>query len=508
MVTVKFGGTSMGSAERIYTAADIIHERAGKEDVSVIVSAVAGVSNLLQESITACTTVGNSTQVSTATVPAEQVPAAVTERVRSIHGKIIAEMEEKLPSFNIAYVNGRLEPLFAEYERLLNAVAAFGECPVSIHCRIMGMGELFSAPIMEETLRCRGLDIALVDSRDVIFTVGFQAEGDPDYTKTNAALSPYRASGNAHHRVLLFPGFICSWEGGTSSTGGTSTAGGVNSAKQMGLLGRNGSDFSAAIIAVGLGAQRLEIWTDVDGIYTADPRIVKDAILVDEMSYEEAMELSFFGSKVLHPKTLIPIAAAGIETWSLNSMNRSARGTRIVSRRNIKEESASEASHSAPQNAVQGISCLKNTAMISVSGNGMKGRKGTAARLFAAVSRGGISVLLITQSSSEYTISFCVQEAESDRVIKVLESEFEFELREKLINPIEVQKRCAIVSIIGDGMKAKKGTAAVFFSALASRDINIIAIAQGSSERSISTVISGEDGDTAVRVAHRFFFDT
>ena len=267
----------------------------------------------------------------------------------------------------------------------------------------------------------------------------------------------------------------------------------------MGLLGRNGSDFSAAIVGSCLGSSKVEFWTDVDGIYTADPRVVKDAVLVDDMTYEEAMELSFFGSKVLHPKTLAPLAAKGIEAWSLNSHNPSARGTRI---------GKGPFENSAKKGPVCGISCLKDCAMISVSGSGMKGRKGMAARIFSAVSNAGISILLITQSSSEYTISFCVRKAFANEVQDVLKSEFSLEISTKLINPIKVQADCAIVSIIGDGMKEKRGVAGTFFDSLASRDVNILAIAQGSSERSISAVIKAEDGDMAVRVVHQFFFNT
>ena len=210
------------------------------------------------------------------------------------------------------------------------------------------------------------------------------------------------------------------------------------------------------------------------------------------------MELSFFGSKVLHPKTLAPLAQKNIEAWSLNSFNQSAKGTRIAALQKPDSQ----------RHAVCGISCLKGTAMVSVSGAGMKGRSGTAARIFAAVSQGGISVLLITQSSSEYTISFCVKQEFAAQVVALLEQEFELEIREKLVNPVEVEQNCAIVSIVGDGMKQVRGVAATFFDALASSDINVLAIAQGSSERSISAVIAGENGDTAVRISHRFFFNT
>lgn len=458
----------MGSARRILDSVQIMLTRAEQDHISVIVSAVAGVSNSLQDSIDGCIAGGN--------------PVRYIEAIRLKHTEICTELTALLPCFSSDTVITKLAPIFETYERLLTAVAAFGECPVSVHCRIMGLGELLCAPIVEAVLRAKGQNVMLLDSRKYVFTTGSQTEGDPDYARTADALSPFRDTSVNQPRILLFPGFICTWQNGA-----------------MGLLGRNGSDFSAAIIGSCLGAKKVEFWTDVDGIFTADPRIVSDAILVDDMTYEEAMELSFFGSKVLHPKTLAPLAAKGIEAWSLNSHNPASRGTRI---------GKGPFENSTDAGPVRGISCLKKTAMISVSGTGMKGRSGMAARIFNAVSRAGASMLLITQSSSEYTISFCIRQNFIKAVKDALAAEFELEIREKLLNRIEVQEDCAIVSIVGDGMKAKRGVAGTFFESLASQDINILAIAQGSSERSISVVIDGANGDTAVRIAHRFFFNT
>ncbi len=466
MVTLKFGGTSMGSAKWIINSADIIIGRAKKDRTSVIVSAVAGVSNLLQESITRCCI--------------EDVALDFCKQVKKIHADICKDIQKEYSSFNSKAVLDTLSPIFTEYEKLLKAIVSFGECPTSIHCRIMGMGELLSAPIIVALLQAQKQKVALVDSRDVIFTNGSQKEGDPDNKKTMQALEPYangKIEGKA--KILIFPGFICTYK-----------------ENQPGLLGRNGSDFSAALVAKGLHSKKMEFWTDVDGIFTADPRIVKDAILVDNMSYEEAMELSFFGSKILHPKTLTPLMTGGIETWSLNSHNVEARGTRIGK------------GPYASTGPVRGITCLKNVALVSVSGSGLKDKFGSAARIFQAVSRAGVSMLLITQSSSEYSISFCVKHAHANKVSKELNAEFEYEIRAGDINKIEVVDDCAIVSIVGDSMREKRGVAGTFFDALASCDVNILAIAQGSSERSISAVVQGSHGDIAVQIAHRFFFNT
>ena len=474
MITLKFGGTSMESARRILSSADIIISRAKSERVSVVVSAVAGVSNKLQESIDAC-------------VKGMHAENFVHE-LRKIHSDICEELQSKLPGLSAVSVLKELAPIFEEYEKLLTGCVSFGECPGTVHCRIMGMGELLSAPIMKAVLLAKGQSVILLDSRKFIFTTGNHREGDPDYAKCAEAMLPYRDGENqSQTRILLFPGFICSWIRGTGC------------APVPGLLGRNGSDFSASIIAASLGSSKVEFWTDVDGIYTADPRVVKDAILVDDMSYEEALELAFFGSKVLHPKTIAPLAAKDIEAWSKNSHRPDARGTRIGRGPFESEKKVGD---------VRGISCLKNTAMISVSGTNMRGRTGMASRIFAAVSRASISILLITQSSSEYTISFCIRDTEADRALDALKAEFELEISDGVINPIEAEKNCAIVSIVGDNMIQKRGVASRFFSALASQDVNIIAIAQGSSERCTSCVVLGEYGDTAVRAAHRFFFNT
>lgn len=465
----------MGNARRILDSTDIVIEQQQKERVSVIVSAVAGVSNKLQESIDGSIRGEN--------------PERFVKDLRSVHLEICRELQSKLPGFDSDSVMKGLEDKFVELQNLLTAVVAFGECTDTAHCRIMGMGELLCVPIVEAVLLAKKQSVIVLNSRKFIMATGNQKEASADYAKTAELLRPYcDGEYKSQTRILLMPGFVCSWISGEG-------------AKPLpGLLGRNGSDFSAAIVGACMGSKQVQFWTDVDGIYTADPRIVKDAILVDDMTYEEAMELAFFGSKVLHPKTLAPLAAKGIEAWSLNSLNKSARGTRIG--KGPFENSNQKA------NFVRGISCLKKTSIISVSGSGMRDRPGIAGRIFDAVSRAGISVLLITQSSSEYTISFCVRDESAGRAKEAIAGEFDLEIRDGVINPVEIYSNCAIVSIVGDGMKKQLGVASRFFDSLANAGVSVLAIAQGSSERSISAVIDGEMGDIAVRMAHNFFFHT
>ena len=473
MITLKFGGTSMANARRILASSEIIINRAKEDRISVVVSAVAGVSNNLQSAIDATTSgISGSNYVTD---------------LRNTHNEICLELQSKLPGFDADKVMAKLEPNFIELEKLLAGCVSFGECPDTVHCRIMGMGELLSAPIMEAVLLAKKQSVIFLDSRKFVYTTGNQKEGEADYAKCNEACAPFRDGASpAQTRILLFPGFICTWTDSASSK------------SVMGLLGRNGSDFSAAIIGASLRVKRVEFWTDVDGIFTADPRVVKDAILIDDMSYEESMELSFFGSKVLHPKTIAPLQAKEIEAWSLNSHNPSARGTRIG-----KGPFASRG-----KSSICGVSTLKHVSMISVGGALMRGRTGMASKIFSAVSSAGTSILLITQSSSEYTISFCVRDDEAEKVKAALDKKFELEIREKLLDEVDVRKDCAIVSVVGDGMIANRGVASKFLSALSSQDINILAIAQGSSERCISAVINNEFADTAVKAVHQFFFHT
>ena len=473
----------MGSAERMLKAVSIMQGRAAKGRIAVIVSAVGGVSDRLQAAIDQALADFLALSKEDKGFPARQDESPSSGIARGIietHELILSDLEAALPSFNIEAVKIELQLLFAELSRLVNAIAVFGECPDTIYCRIMGMGERLCVPIVAEILRASGEDVLEIDSRDYIITEGNIREGEPVVSRIAELLAPLRDESSA--RIVIGAGFIASDTSGKPS-----------------LLGRNGSDFSAALVAMGLKACRLEIWTDVDGIFTADPRIVPDAQLVDALSYEEAAELSFFGSKVLHPKTLGPLAACGIETLSLNSFNPSAPGTRIAASSKIPPASEGQ--------PVRGVTVLKDIAAISLSGIGLKGRRGTAARIFSAVSNCGVSILLITQSSSEYMVTFCVRQREAAQVIECLNNEFALEMREKLINPVSEISSAAIVSIVGDAMKENCGIAGKFFSSLSFAAINIIAIAQGSSERSISAVIDGESAEKAVRIVHSFLFN-
>ncbi len=269
-----------------------------------------------------------------------------------------------------------------------------------------------------------------------------------------------------------------------------------NKKGELVTLGRNGSDYSAAVLAACLRADCCEIWTDVDGVYNCDPRLVDDARLLKSLSYQEAMELSYFGASVLHPKTIAPIAQFHIPCLIKNSFNPQGAGTLIG--QDTGEDNL----------AIKGITTLNKLTMVNVSGPGMKGMVGMASRVFGAMSSSGVSIVLITQSSSEYSISFCIEAVDKQRAEQALHDAFELELKDSLLEPVEFIDDVAIVTLVGDGMRTSKGVASQFFSSLAEVNVNIVAIAQGSSERAISAVIPENKVSESIKACHENFFNS
>ena len=255
------------------------------------------------------------------------------------------------------------------------------------------------------------------------------------------------------------------------------------------VLGRGGSDYSAAILGAALDAAEIQIWTDVDGVLTADPRIVKDARPLPELTYSEAAELAYFGAKVLHPKTMLPAVDLGIPISVRNTFNPTFPGTRIVAQ-------------SGNGGTVKALTVIRGLALITVAGRGMMGVPGIAARTFAAVASQEANVLMISQASSEQSICFVVSEADTARVAAGLEATFATELHRRLIDRVTVESQVVIVAVVGEGMRGTPGIAAKLFGALGEREVNVIAVAQGSSEANISLVLAAADADAAVRYIH------
>ncbi len=459
MRVLKFGGTSVGSADRIQAVAAIVANRAEDGPTGVVVSAVGGVTNRLLAAVDA---VLADPSADLDTVQAE---------FQAIHDQV-ADGLARLPGIQLGEARERLRANARELRDLLRGIALLRTCPAPALDAVATLGERSSVGLVAAALRARGLTVHEVDPRLSLVTDGTPGGARPDVEATHARLAEARASGAD---VVLMPGFFGGGPDGRIAT-----------------LGRGGSDWSAAILAAGLEADALEIWTDVAGIFTADPRVVPDARPLPEVSYEEAMELSFFGAKVLHPRTMQPVYRRGIPTWIKNTLEPEALGTCIH--------------REATPDGVRGLTLLTDVAMITVSGPVMQGTKGTAARVFDGVARAGVSVILITQGSSEFSISFCVREADAAAACAGVEASFALERELGRVDPLDVRTDVGILSVVGDGMRARTGTAGTLFHALAAVDVNVVAIAQGSSERNISVVVGAEQGQIAMRAVHGWFF--
>ncbi|KQN60932.1 aspartate kinase [Serratia sp. Leaf51] len=462
MRVLKFGGTSVANAERFLRVADIMESNARQGQVATVLSAPAKITNYLVAMIER-------------TVAGQDIHTIMSD-AESIFGQLISGLADAQPGFDLAKVKAYVDQEFAQLKQLLHGITLLGQCPDSVNASIICRGEKLSIAIMEAVFIAKGFGVTVINPVEKLLAQGHYLESTVDINESTRRIA---ASAIPADHIVLMAGF---------------TAG--NDKGELVVLGRNGSDYSAAVLAACLRADCCEIWTDVDGVYTCDPRIVPDARLLKSMSYQEAMELSYFGAKVLHPRTILPIAQFQIPCLIKNTTNPQAPGTLIGS------ESLGD------NTPVKGITNLNNMAMINVSGPGMKGMIGMAARVFAVMSRSGISVVLITQSSSEYSISFCVPQNELERARKALEDEFYLELKDGLLEPLDVMEKLAVISVVGDGMRTLRGISAKFFSALARANINIVAIAQGSSERSISVVVNNDDATTGVRVSHQMLFNT
>jgi len=363
-------------------------------------------------------------------------------------------------------------PDFNELKNKLDGIALIKCCPDKVRAFIISFGERVSVSLMQSLLADHNAHY--LQATDCIVSTGGYIDAEADLVASKARFQAVLKESPA--TVYIMPGFTASNDEGELTT-----------------LGRNGSDYSAAIAAACLEAQVCQIWTDVDGVYSADPRYIKKATKVDFLSYKEAMELSYFGAKVLHPKTILPCAKAGVPCEIKNTHNPDAQGS-LISNDTVSDE------------PVKALSSLQNLAMLTVSGPGMKGKVGMASKVFNALAHDNVSIVLITQSSCEFSISFCVHESDLNLALSALQVAFDLESKAGLIEPVNVQRNLAIVTLVGDNMRAHKGLAAKFFASLAQAQVNIVAIAQDSTESAISAVIDGELCNDAVKICHENFF--
>ncbi|CEO40295.1 bifunctional aspartate kinase/homoserine dehydrogenase I [Photobacterium kishitanii] len=462
MRVFKFGGSSLADAERFLRAADIIASNAKQGDVAVVLSAPGKVTNNLVEVIDNAVATGIATQ---------QIAT-----LEAVFNDLFTGLKTLEPLFAQQSLTAKLASTIEQLQQYVHGIRLLGLCPDNVYAKIISKGERLSIVAMQSLLEAKGQAASLIDPVQYLYAAGdyLEAHVDIEISTQNFLNHPLPVG-----HVCIMPGF---------------TAG--NRQGELVTLGRNGSDYSAAVLAACLRADCCEIWTDVDGVYSCDPRLVPDARLLKSLSYQEAMELSYFGASVLHPKTIAPIAQFHIPCLIKNSFNPQGAGTLIG------QDTGED------QLDIKGITTLKDLTMVNVSGPGMKGMVGMAARVFGSMSTAGVSVVLITQSSSEYSISFCIETVDKVAAQAALIASFELELKEGLLEPVEFSNDLSIVTLVGDGMRTSHGVASRFFTALAEVDVNIVAIAQGSSERAISAVIPQNKVSEAVKACHENLFNS
>ena len=463
MRILKFGGTSVGSAEAFDQVAKIV-ARARQQDSQVVVvtSAMSGVTDTLINAAKAAAAGDRK--------PYREAREDLMAKHQMVAGQLIGDGVER------AALGRLFDARLTAFERLCRSVDVLGELTPRGLDVISGTGERLSAPLLAAVLRANGVAAEWVDAAEIVVTDDNFGNADPLIEPTTvhveSRLQPLLNGGV----VPVITGFIGATKDGISTT-----------------LGRGGSDYSAAILGAALHADEVQIWTDVNGIMTADPRVVPTARTIPEISYIEAAELAFYGAKVLHPKTILPAVERDIPILVLNTFEPDHAGTLVV-----KEPKPSK-------DVAKAITAIKGLTMIIVEGRGMLGVPGIAARTFTAVARAGANVLMISQSSSEQSISFVIREADRDAVIGQLQGEMAREMAHHHIDQVRPLDGIVIVAVVGAAMKGTPGISARIFGALGEANINVIAIAQGSSECNISLVVARGDADDAVRRIHDAF---
>ncbi len=458
MKVLKFGGTSVKNAENINKTIAIVKDKLKDDKVLVVVSALGGITNKLIEA-------------STKAASGDKTYTTIVDEIFEAHEQTINGL---LTGTNKTETLTRVNKKLEKFKNTLLGISLIKELSPRSLDIVSSFGERLSAFIISNAFKEQGVDAEYLDARSVIKTDKTFGAAKVNF-KTTDALIKEKVSGSL--KTFIATGFIASTEDNETIT-----------------LGRGGSDYSAAIFAQALDASILEIWTDVSGMMTADPRKVKKAYPITHISYAEAMELSHFGAKVLEPRTVIPAMAKEIPVIIKNTFEPKAEGT-LITKTNPNSSLK-----------VQGISSIDEVSLVTVQGSGMIGEAGISMRLFQAIARESINVILITQGSSEHSITFAVSPKDSQTAEILLRQEFEFELRAGLIDSIKVQEDLAIIAAVGVKMKNIPGVSGRFFSALGVNGINIHAIAQGASELNISVVINKNDIRKALNALHESFF--
>lgn len=464
-LVMKFGGTSVGSAEAMRSTGELIRRTRDERGPVVVVASAMGtkpvkVTDLLLQGAYA------------AAEGDERGYRHAAQTLRQVHRELIEELlvteseREAILAENSRFID--------HFEELCRAVLVLRELSPRALDAISAMGEQMSVRVLAAHLREQGEEATALDATELIVTDdNFQSAAplmDETKERTQSCLTPILSSGG----IPIVTGFIGATAEGTTTT-----------------LGRGGSDYSAAILGKVLDADEVWIWTDVDGVMSADPRLVPEAVTIPSLSYREIAELAYYGAKVLHPKAIRPCVENGIPLRIKNTFNPPSPGTVIVP------------DNGHAENGMKGVTAIEELSLLTVEGKGMMGVPGIAARTFGAVARKQVSVLLISQASSEQSICFAVPVAAAGDVADAVEEEFAEELKRRDIDRVWAMHPVSIVTVVGNGMRGTPGIAGRIFGALGQHGVNIIAIAQGSSECSISLVVDGADTADAVRHIHK-----
>lgn len=460
MIVLKFGGTSVANSENISKTIAIVTNKSKEDKLAVVVSAFSGVTDLL--------------------ILAGKTASAKDRKYKDIISQIEKKhkdvIDELVPLSDqnelIDTINGNINHL----KTLLDGCYLLGELSNRTADIVAGFGELLSSQIIAVALKQKVSNSNFKDSRELIKTDSNFGKASVDFEVTNRLIANYFKSNT--NQVVLFPGFIAS-----SIDGNTTT------------LGRGGSDYTAAIVAAAVKANVLEIWTDVNGMFTANPKIVKQAQPIETISYQEAMELSHFGAKVLYPPTIQPVLKDSVPIFIKNTFEPEVYGTLISN--NPK----------ATTNPIKGISHIDNIALLTLEGSGMIGVAGSSKRLFEILSQNNINIIFITQASSEHSICIGILNADADRAKVAIDKTFEIEITQNRVDPTIVEKDLCILALVGENMKNHQGISGKMFSTLGKNNVNIRAIAQGASERNISAVINKKDVKKALNTLHERFFE-
>jgi aspartokinase/homoserine dehydrogenase 1 len=453
MKVLKFGGTSVGSPERIRGVIKIIESQVSS--CVVVVSAFQGVTDELKQ---IC-----------------ELASGRKEEYKAILGKSITKHEDfakqLLTKTRQKIILEKISEIFADLQETLNGIWLLRELSKHSLDKVLGTGEILSSLIISNSIK----NCLLLDSRSFIKTDSNFGFANVDFVKTDCLVKKSFSNPVSH---IIVPGFIAS-----------------NMNNETTTLGRGGSDYSAAIIAAALDAEVLEIWTDVDGFMTADPKKVEKAYAIESLTYSEAIELSHFGAKVIYTPTLRPVYKKNIPVLVLNSFNPESKGTII-----------SKNSTDGKRSPIKGISSIDHIDLITLQGTGMVGVSGTSMRLFGALARQEVNIVLITQASSEYSITFAVSPPDSVKAAVAINDEFKNEITHNGELKVLVEKNLSIIAIVGEQMKNTPGISATLFKSLGRNGINVIATAQGSSELNISVVIKNDSLKKALNVIHDGFF--